>query len=91
VALLALNLSDGLGPSVENVMNVGELKKMLEKYPDDMEILNDRCSDYDLVEEEDWTVVEAVQQGNSYVMRSHPTMSEDNKARAKKYLHLLSY
>ena len=70
-------------------MNVGELKKMLEKYPDDMEILNDRYSDYDLVEESDWSVVEAVQQGSSYVMRSHLTMSEDNKARAKKYLHLL--
>ena len=41
-------------------MNVGELKKMLEKYPDDMEILNERCSDYDLVELSDWSVVNAV-------------------------------
>jgi hypothetical protein len=69
-------------------MNVGELKKMLEQYPDDMEILNDRCSDYDLVKLEDWSVVEAVPQG-FYVMRAHPTMSDENKAKAKKYLHLV--
>jgi hypothetical protein len=68
-------------------MNVGELKKMLEQYPDDMEILNDRYSDYDLVELEDWTVVDGVQQTWG-VMEAHPTMSEENKAKMKKYLHL---
>lgn len=71
-------------------MNVGELKKMLEKYPDDMEILNSRCSDFDIVDESDWSVVEAVPQESCwYVMRAHPTMSAENKAKAKKYLHLL--
>jgi hypothetical protein len=71
-------------------MNVGELKKMLEKYPDDMEILNSRYSDYELVDESDWSVVEAVpQESCGYVMRSHLTMSAENKAKAKKYLHLL--
>ena len=68
-------------------MNVGELKKMLEQYPDDMEILNDRCSDYDIVLESEWTVVKAVPQCH-YVMRSHPTMSDENKAKEKEYLHL---
>lgn len=69
-------------------MNVGELKKMLDQYPDDMEILNDRYSDYDLVQESDWSVVKAVPQGQ-YIMRSHPTMSAENKAKEKEYLHLL--
>ena len=69
-------------------MNVGDLKKMLEQYPDDMEILNDRCSDYDVVDENEWSVVKAVPQGQ-YVMRSHPTMSEENKAKEKEYLHLV--
>lgn len=68
-------------------MNVGGLKKMLEKYPDDMEILNERCSDYDVVKEEDWTVVSGVPNGE-WVMRSHPTMSPENKSKEKLYLHL---
>lgn len=68
-------------------MNVGELKKMLEKYPDDMEILNSRFSDYDTVDVGEWSVVKAVPQG-SYVMRSHPTMSSVNKAKEREYLHL---
>lgn len=69
-------------------MNVGDLRKMLEKYPDDMEILNERCSDYDLVEESEWSVVKAVPTGNGWLMRSHPTMSEENKRNEKEYLHL---
>jgi hypothetical protein len=68
-------------------MNVGKLKKMLEKYPDDMEILNSRYSDYALVLESEWSVVEAVPKGH-YVMKVHPTMSEENKRLTKKYLHL---
>lgn len=35
-------------------MNVGELKKMLRKYPNDMEILNWRCSDYQIISESEW-------------------------------------
>jgi hypothetical protein len=69
-------------------MNVGELKKKLEQYPDDMEILHTMMSDYDLLSESDFSVVEAVRQGYTYVMRSHRTMSADNVARAKKYLHI---
>lgn len=68
-------------------MNVKDLKRMLEKYPDDMEILNGRYSDYDLIQEEEWHVVKAVPQGQ-YVMRSHPTMSDENKALEKEYLYL---
>jgi len=69
-------------------MNVGELKKLLERYPDDMEILNSRRSDYILVREEDWSVVKAVPK-DFYWMRSHPTMSDENMAKEKEYLHLV--
>lgn len=68
-------------------MNVGQLKKMLEQYPDDMQILNGRCSDYEIISEDEWSVVKAVDKGG-YVMRSHPTMSEENKANEKSYLYL---
>ena len=69
-------------------MNVGELKKMLEKYPDDMEVLNGRYSDYEIISEDEWSVVKGVDQGNGWIMRSHPTMSAENKAREKDYLRL---
>lgn len=60
-------------------MNVGDLKKMLEQYPDDMEILVDRWSDYDLITDDEWSVVKAVPKDDcGYVMRPHPTMSEEN-------------
>lgn len=69
-------------------MNVGQLKKMLEQYPDDMEILNTRMSDYSIVSESDWSVVRGVDRNTGWVMRSHPTMSEENKRKEKLYLHL---
>lgn len=68
-------------------MNVGELKKMLEKYPDDMEVLNGRYSDYEIISEDEWSVVKGVDK-DGWVMRSHPTMTEENKALEKEYLYL---
>jgi len=66
-------------------MNVKDLKRMLEKYPEDMEILNGRYSDYALIQEEEGYVVKAVPK-NEWIMRSHPTMSDENKANEKEYL-----
>lgn len=66
-------------------MNVKELRHALEQYPDDMEVLYSCCSDYERMEADDIGVVKAVDQ-NGYWMRSHPTMSADNKAREKEYL-----
>jgi hypothetical protein len=68
-------------------MNVKDLKRMLEKYPDDMEILNGRYSDYEIISEEEWSVVKGVDK-DGWVMRSHPTMTEENKANEKEYLYL---
>ena len=70
-------------------MTVGDLKKMLEKYPEDMEILNGRYSDYELISENEWSVVRGVlNKDGGWVMRSHPTMSEENKNNEKEYLFL---
>lgn len=40
-------------------MTVKELKDFLKDYPDDMEILETRCSDYGPMEIDDWEIVEA--------------------------------
>jgi len=68
-------------------MNVKDLKRMLDKYPDDMEILNGRYSDYEIISEDEWSVVKGVDK-DGWVMRSHPTMSEENKVNEKEYLYL---
>ena len=68
-------------------MNVGELKKMLKKYPESMEIVNGRRSDYEIISESEWSIVYAVEK-DGWLMRSHPTMSEEDRQREKQYLHL---
>lgn len=70
-------------------MNVRELRKMLKNYPDDMEIIHSYMSDMEIIEESDWSVIKAVPQPSvGYVMRAHPTMSAENKAKQRKYLYL---
>jgi hypothetical protein len=69
-------------------MNVGQLKKMLENYPDDMQIVNGRYSDYEIISEDEWSIVKGVDK-NGWVMRSHPTMTEENKSKEKEYLYLV--
>ena len=67
-------------------MNVKQLIELLSKYPDDLEVLTCMYSDYHPLEEYSIYLVNAVDQGG-YVMRSHDTMSEDNKKREKQYLY----
>lgn len=69
-------------------MTVGELKEMLKEYPDEMEVITDRYSDYSIVKREEWSVVKGVQRKTDWIMRSHSTMSEENKLVEKSYLHL---
>jgi len=69
-------------------MNVKELKEMLDKYPDDMEVIHEMYSDYMDISVDDWAVIKAVMK-NGYVMRNHPTMSDENKAKEKEYLRLI--
>lgn len=68
-------------------MNVGQLKKMLEQYPDDMEILNGRYSDYAIISIDEWSIVKGVAT-DDWVMCSHPKMSAENKRLEKSYLYL---
>lgn len=63
-------------------MNVGELKQFLANYPDDMEIVNGRYSDYEIIKESEWSVVRGVPE-DGMVMRSHPTMSQKKTRRLK--------
>jgi hypothetical protein len=63
-------------------MNVGDLKKLLEQYPDDMEILYCCCSDYEILKWDDIKKISSVDQGG-YWMRSHATMSAENKSKEK--------
>jgi len=61
-------------------MNVAELKKMLDNYPDDMPVIKEIYSDYQGVEEVDFSIEKAVyREGMGYYMRPHRTMSNENK------------
>lgn len=68
-------------------MDVKELKQFLNQFPDEMEILNSRYSDYEIISENEWEVVKGVEK-EGWVMRSHKTMSDENKAKEKEYLLL---
>lgn len=68
-------------------MTVKELKELLNNYSDDLQILNQRRSDYQIISKDEWSIVKGVDK-NGWVMRSHPTMSEENKAKEKEYLSL---
>jgi len=68
-------------------MTVKEVKKLLEQFPEDMEIVNERCSDYQIISENEWCIVKGVAK-DGWIMRSHPTMSQKNKQKEKDYLSL---
>jgi len=68
-------------------MNVKELKEMLNKYPDEMEVITSRYSDCCIVDEDQWGIVSAVP-NDFWVMRAHLTMSKENKNKKKDYLYL---
>jgi len=66
-------------------MTKAELVKYLEKFDDNAEILYVQYSDYRILEEKDIDLFRAVPK-RLYVMRSHPTMSEENKAKEKDFI-----
>lgn len=71
-----------------SAMTVGDLRKLIENLPDELEIIQTLYSDYTEVIEKDWDIVKAVYQPSvPYYMRSHPTMSQENKDKEKYYLH----
>ena len=68
-------------------MKVKDLKRILDSVDENLEVIATMCSDYTLVDEFWFSVVEAVDKG-FYVMRPHETMSEENKAAVKQYFHI---
>lgn len=68
-------------------MNVGELKKVLEQYPDHLPVIVTLHSDYDIVDSKNVEVIRAVPTDWG-VMRSHPTMSDENKAKERSFLYI---
>ena len=72
-------------------MNIGELKKKLEQYPDDLEVLVDQHSDYAPVDDLGVKIVWAVPDSGGWVMRSHPTMSAEKKSQEKRYLLISNF
>lgn len=74
--------------AIKKRMTVGDLREMIKLLPDDMEIVTDRFSDMDWVEKGSIELVSGVENDQQYIMRSHPTMSDENKANEKQYLSI---
>jgi hypothetical protein len=51
-------------------------------------VLIGRYSDYEHLNEVDFSIVKAVDKGN-YVMMTHKTMGDENKKLEKDYLHIM--
>lgn len=70
-------------------MTLGELKKLLAQYPDDVEVIFPKYSDYAHIEAAEVALIKAVPPDDDcWVMRSDPHMTEENKAKEKTYLTL---
>lgn len=67
-------------------MNVRELIQKLHEYPGDLQVLYCMCSDYEWLRVDDLAVVKGVRKPNGYVMRSHATMSAENKSAEESFL-----
>ena len=69
-------------------MLIVHLQQLWQKHGD-LEIIYDRCSDYEPMNIEDVEVVTAVTRGSGaeYIMRAHPSMPEVDKAVARQYIH----
>lgn len=73
-------------------MKISDLQKLLaatKRKHGDLELLETRYSDYKLMDADSWTVTEAVPgpTKGDWLMRKSPTMSEEQKTNARKYLH----
>ena len=69
-------------------MIVSELREILGKYPDDMEVITTCWSDMTSIDKKDIEMVSAVDK-DFYFMRSHPTMDAKLKEKERLYLRIL--
>lgn len=77
----------GMNIGEKEILTIGKLKEIIKDLPDDLPCITDRYSDYSLVTVDEPKVVEAVNQG-FYIMRAHPSMSEENLENKKKYFYM---
>ena len=75
-------------------MRISDLQKILrgaKRKHGDIELSETRYSDICLMEVGDWNVIDALPKvsgkDEGWLMRVHPSMTEEQKAQAKKYLH----
>ena len=74
-----------------NRLTIKSPKDFIKDLPDDMGVVVERHSDYALLESYEIALIEAVPDENplvEWVTSSHPTMSQEHKAREKTYLKI---
>ena len=71
-------------------MNVGELKKMLEKYPDDMDVITNRYRDniFEIIHEDEWSVIDGWESKNEIIPSSITWKTAGDQLKEKSYLYL---
>lgn len=70
-------------------MTVKEFRAYLAQFPDDMEILETRCSDLGPMELDSWYTVQGIQRVSGkygWVQRAHQ-MTDENRSQVREYLH----
>ena len=70
-------------------MTVKELREYLAQFPDDMEVLETRCSDLGPMDLDSWNTTEGIQQVSGkygWVQRVNQ-LTDENRAKVKLYLH----
>ena len=72
-------------------LTVKQLRETLEKLPDELEVVYPMHSDYRHLELDCLVVMKGVDQAGDWVMRSHSSMSDDNKSREKTFLAIGGY
>jgi len=72
-------------------MRISELQTFLARTladEGDLELSETRCSDYQLMSLDPWEIIEAVMyEDRDWMMRVHPTMSAEDHAKARRFLH----
>lgn len=70
-------------------MTVKEFRDFLETFPDDMQVLQTRCSDLGPMELSEWCAIQGIEEvsGRYGWVRRVAAMTDENRARVRTYLH----
>lgn len=66
-------------------MTVAALRRFLQKFPPETEILVRRYSDWQTMEASDWDESRGIPQGG-WIMSTHESMTPEQRATAKRYV-----